>query len=108
MREKYVFKIVPMINPDGVINGNYRCSLGGCDLNRRWKNPSDILQPVVFKLKELIRKLAERHPIDLICDLHGHSRSHNVFMYGCNYKDMPHSCKLFPFIFSKISPVFSF
>ena len=39
LREKYIFKIVPMLNPDGVINGNYRCSLAGCDLNRRWKVP---------------------------------------------------------------------
>jgi murein tripeptide amidase MpaA len=39
LREKYIFKIIPMLNPDGVINGNYRCSLAGCDLNRRWKNP---------------------------------------------------------------------
>lgn len=37
LREKFVFKIVPMLNPDGVINGNYRCSLAGADLNRRWK-----------------------------------------------------------------------
>ena len=29
LRDKFVFKIVPMINPDGVINGNYRCSLSG-------------------------------------------------------------------------------
>lgn len=34
LREKFVFKIIPMLNPDGVINGNYRCSLSGCDLNR--------------------------------------------------------------------------
>jgi murein tripeptide amidase MpaA len=39
LREKFVFKIVPMLNPDGVINGNYRCSLAGADLNRRWKTP---------------------------------------------------------------------
>lgn len=39
LREKFVFKIIPMLNPDGVINGNYRCSLAGCDLNRRWKVP---------------------------------------------------------------------
>ena len=29
LRNKYVFKIVPMLNPDGVIIGNYRCSLSG-------------------------------------------------------------------------------
>jgi murein tripeptide amidase MpaA len=29
-----------MLNPDGVINGNYRCSLAGADLNRRWKTPN--------------------------------------------------------------------
>ena len=39
LREKFIFKIIPMLNPDGVINGNYRCSLAGCDLNRRWKTP---------------------------------------------------------------------
>lgn len=35
LREKFVFKIVPMLNPDGVIVGNYRCSLAGGDLNRQ-------------------------------------------------------------------------
>lgn len=34
LRETYVFKIVPMINVDGVINGNTRLSLNGQDLNR--------------------------------------------------------------------------
>jgi murein tripeptide amidase MpaA len=36
LRETFVFKIVPMQNPDGVIVGNYRCSLEGTDLNRQW------------------------------------------------------------------------
>jgi len=34
LRDHFVFKIVPMLNPDGVINGNYRCGLCGGDLNR--------------------------------------------------------------------------
>lgn len=34
LRERFVFKVVPMLNPDGVIIGNYRCSLSGHDLNR--------------------------------------------------------------------------
>ncbi len=29
LRNHFVFKIVPMLNPDGVIAGNYRCSLSG-------------------------------------------------------------------------------
>jgi hypothetical protein len=29
LRELFIFKIVPMLNPDGVIHGNYRCSLAG-------------------------------------------------------------------------------
>lgn len=38
LRDKYLFKIVPMINPDGVVNGNYRFSAAGYDLNRKWKH----------------------------------------------------------------------
>ena len=34
LRSNFVFKIVPMLNPDGVIVGNYRCNLSGNDLNR--------------------------------------------------------------------------
>jgi cytosolic carboxypeptidase protein 2/3 len=35
-----IVKLVPMVNPDGVIIGNSRSSLAGVDLNRRWSNPS--------------------------------------------------------------------
>jgi len=34
MRDKFLFKVVPMLNPDGVIAGNYRTNLLGFDLNR--------------------------------------------------------------------------
>lgn len=40
LRDTFVFKIVPMLNPDGVIAGNYRTNLNGLDLNRQWQNPS--------------------------------------------------------------------
>lgn len=47
LRENFVFKIIPMLNPDGVIHGNYRCSLIGADLNRRWKSPHKIFHPTI-------------------------------------------------------------
>lgn len=40
MRRHVIFKIVPMINPDGVVFGNYRTSLSGKDLNRQFKTKS--------------------------------------------------------------------
>ncbi len=42
LRKTCVFKIIPMMNPDGVVHGNYRCSLSGTDLNRQWECPSKV------------------------------------------------------------------
>jgi murein tripeptide amidase MpaA len=38
MRAKFIFKIIPMINPDGVVFGNYRCTFLGKDMNRMFMN----------------------------------------------------------------------
>lgn len=40
LKERFLFKIMPMINIDGVRHGNFRFSASGVDLNRRWKDPS--------------------------------------------------------------------
>jgi len=108
LRRNFIFKIIPMINPDGVICGNYRTSLAGCDLNRRWNKPNEIIHPEVFKAKQMILKLANSREISLICDLHGHSGAQNIFMYGNKVKDDPLVCKVFPFLLSKISDTFNF
>jgi murein tripeptide amidase MpaA len=42
LRDTFVFKVIPMLNPDGVIVGNYRCSLSGLDLNRQWMTPDRV------------------------------------------------------------------
>jgi cytosolic carboxypeptidase protein 2/3 len=74
LRQKFIFKIIPMLNPDGVINGNYRCSLAGCDLNRRWKAPHKRLHPTIYHTKKMIKELHEERGVILFVDLHGHSR----------------------------------
>ena len=108
LRENFIFKIIPMLNPDGVINGNYRCSLAGCDLNRRWKTPSKIIHPEIYHTKKLIKALHAERGVLLYCDLHGHSRKQNVFMYGCNNIKAPEETRIFPYLLSKLSPFFSF
>ncbi|XP_034396462.1 cytosolic carboxypeptidase 1 isoform X3 [Cyclopterus lumpus] len=108
LREAYIFKIVPMLNPDGVVNGkvlqlllcspslcilllfccSHRCSLSGEDLNRQWQNPNPELHPTIYHTKSLLQYLAhiQRAPL-VFCDYHGHSRKKNVFMYGCSVKE---------------------
>ncbi|XP_029017014.1 cytosolic carboxypeptidase 1 isoform X2 [Betta splendens] len=88
LREAYIFKIVPMLNPDGVVNGNHRCSLSGEDLNRQWQNPNPELHPTIYHTKGLLQYLAQSQRAPLVfCDYHGHSRKKNVFMYGCSMKE---------------------
>ena len=51
LRKHFVFRIIPMLNIDGVIYGNYRCSLLGVDLNRKWVSPNKFLHPTVYYAK---------------------------------------------------------
>jgi hypothetical protein len=116
LRDNFVFKIVPMLNPDGVVNGNYRCSLEGCDLNRRWLKPSRVplsvnvkeLHPTVYHTKKLVKELHKERELALFCDLHGHSRSYSAFMYGCRSLELPESTRIYPYILSKLNGFFSF
>lgn len=104
MRDTFVFKIVPMLNPDGVIVGNYRCSLTGRDLNRNYKTLLKEAFPSIWHTREMIKKLSQEREVILYCDLHGHSRKNNVFIYGChNNKSMENRFKehVFPMMLSK-------
>ena len=111
LRENFIFKIVPMLNPDGVINGNYRCALSGSDLNRKWHNPNIKTHPTIFHTKKMVLQFQKEREVVLFCDFHGHSRKKNMFMYGCTVSKygverlLP---KIFPRLLWKISPHFSF
>uniref|UniRef100_A0A8C1YMK7 Cytosolic carboxypeptidase 1 n=1 Tax=Cyprinus carpio TaxID=7962 RepID=A0A8C1YMK7_CYPCA len=123
LRESYIFKIIPMLNPDGVINGNHRCSLSGEDLNRQWQSPNAELHPTIYHAKSLLQYLRATGRTPLVfCDYHGHSRKKNVFMYGCSIKETvwqtnanTSTCDLqedlgyrtLPKLLSQMAPVFS-
>lgn len=86
LRKHFLFKVVPMLNPDGVVNGNTRVNLAGWDLNRKWSYPVEKLFPTVYHLKRLIATLQARDRVAIYCDLHGHSLNRNIFTYGCYNK----------------------
>ena len=106
IRNNYIIKIIPMINPDGVICGNFRTSVAGSDLNRRWKNPFQTVYPEIFNSKEMVLKMASERNIDLVVDLHGHSGEYNIFLYGNSIRGNPRETKIYPFILSRTSEIF--
>ncbi|KAL2914236.1 Cytosolic carboxypeptidase 1 [Polyrhizophydium stewartii] len=111
LRRRCIFKIVPMLNPDGVVNGSHRCSLAGVDLNRQWKTPSRITTPTVFWTKLLWRFIIGlgNRPL-LACDFHGHSRRKNVFVFGCENGsgDAEGLEKIFPHSLASNSSIFDY
>lgn len=89
LRDYLVFKIVPMLNPDGVVLGNYRCSLMGFDLNRHWQEPSPWAHPTLVATKNVLMEMdsSENINLDFYIDIHAHSTLMNGFMYGNVYED---------------------
>ena len=85
LRKAFVFSIVPMLNPDGVIHGNYRTSLAGTDLNRRYHDPHIYLHPTIAAFKSFIQSTVQKRNVYLYLDLHGHSKLKNSFLYGCDF-----------------------
>lgn len=90
-----IFKIVPMLNPDGVVFGNFRTSIFftyadylGVDLNRAFYSDDEVLNPEIWALKSLGRHLKSQYGCNfaLFIDLHGHSSQKNIFCYGPNYE----------------------
>ncbi|XP_017141214.1 uncharacterized protein LOC108155072 isoform X10 [Drosophila miranda] len=89
LRHKFIFKLVPMLNPDGVIVGNTRNSLTGKDLNRQYRTVIRETYPSIWYTKAMIRRLIEECGVAMYCDMHAHSRKHNIFIYGCENKRNP-------------------
>ncbi|EDV26507.1 uncharacterized protein TRIADDRAFT_22351, partial [Trichoplax adhaerens] len=115
LRESYIFKIIPMLNPDGVVNGCHRCSLSGHDLNRCWISPDPRIHPTIYHTKGLIQYMVTIGKSPLIfCDFHGHSRRKNIFTYACypytntNHRAEDQMLRALPRALQEVSPVFSY
>ncbi|XP_031237340.1 cytosolic carboxypeptidase 3 isoform X6 [Mastomys coucha] len=66
-------------------------------------------------LQKVVKVLMEKREVILYCDLHGHSRKQNIFMYGCDgssrskTKGLYLQQRIFPLMLSKNCPnIFSF
>lgn len=86
LRDRFVFKVVPMLNPDGVYRGYYRLDTMAQNLNRYYVNPSPVNQPTIWAVKKAIEQQVNSGKIQIYVDLHAHASKKGCFMFGNNLK----------------------
>jgi len=82
LRENFVFKLVPMLNPDGVARGHHRTNSLGLDLNRCYTNPVHSEHEGVWLSKHLLMQWASKTRLLFCVDFHGHPTRRGCFLLG--------------------------
>ena len=86
---KYVFKLVPVVNPDAIAHGGFRYNMHDVDLNRNWDSvAADYAdrtesEPEVAAVKRAINQWVEQgNRLDLFVDFHCHTPlSEGLWLY---------------------------
>jgi hypothetical protein len=71
LRERVIWKIFPLCDPDGVARGGVRFNLNGFDLNRNWDVVDPVKMPEITAQRAAVKRWLETgHHIDLFLTLH--------------------------------------
>ena len=82
LRKRYVFKLIPILNPDGVFRGHFRMDQLGQNLNRYYKRPDPVLQSPIFAAKSCMDYYAKIEKLAVYLDFHAHTSRRGCFIYG--------------------------
>ena len=91
-RKKFRVVTVPLVNPDGVHEGQWRSTLGAVDSNRDWH---DFSQPETAAVRDAILEIQKRADTRLFLLLDFHTTSKDIFYLP------PDSARTFPANFSR-------
>ncbi len=71
LRERFIWKIIPMCDPDGVARGNVRFNTYGFDLNRNWDVEDPVRMPEITAQRRAVLDWLDRgRGVDLFLSLH--------------------------------------
>jgi cytosolic carboxypeptidase protein 2/3 len=81
--------VLPIVNPDGVVTGNYRSNLQGKDMNRNFYSDDDKdCKERCFEVEMLRAQLKSKFSPELtnrfkmFLDIHAHSCATSIFTYA--------------------------
>jgi murein tripeptide amidase MpaA len=71
IRNRVIYKIFPMADPDGVAHGGVRFNVNGFDLNRNWDTPNVKTMPEIWGQRQAVLNWVDSgHHVDLFISLH--------------------------------------
>lgn len=82
LRRMFVFKLIPILNPDGVARGHFRMDQYGNNLNRYYTSPDLSQQPSIYAAKSLLDYYSNAGRLSMYLDLHSHASKRGCFIYG--------------------------
>ena len=110
--QNFVFVVIPMLNPDGVVRGHYRSDLKGRDMNRSYSDAPNLPQdlPGPYSVLEVAKSLARDKKLVMYVDLHAHSNMDSGFILAPHHGDpaIMAELRLFARVFDIYSPSFDF
>ena len=109
LRKHFVFKVIPILNPDGVHRGHYRLDSRGFNLNRCYVYPSADEFPIIYATKAYIDYMHSEHLLGFYLDLHAQPSRPSSFLFGNSQaaEDQAES-QLFAKVVSLLTPLFTY
>lgn len=108
--DNYVFKIIPMLNPDGVSRGHWRFDIKGQNLNRKYNSSEVEKYPTILAAKQAVLNEHTSGNLKMFMDFHAHTSKRGCFIYGNTIEcaDQQAEAKMIPKLMSMNSVNFDF
>ena len=80
--DNFIFKLIPIINVDGVSNGHFRLNMEGYNLNRCYLGPSPKITPENYAITKLFYFYSSNFKVRYYFDLHADMNTRGVYTFG--------------------------
>ena len=83
----YIFKMIPMLNPDGVARGYWRLDTLGQNLNSHYKDPSRDVHPTIWATKDAVTQEHKCGKLKMYVDFHARCSKRGSFLHDNTIAD---------------------